>query len=329
MATAGAAPGPRLECEVLAVVVTLARTPDLEHAMASVRAAATGHDVELVCVVNDPAATGTWQDDGVHYIGAGGNLGWAAGVHAGLLDSTSPYVWMIQDDLTMLPGSLDALVRALEDDPGLASVRPLRVDADGMVQPGSQGWYLDAVANPFDAVPAGPTPADDYDDHRSGDFLLSSGQLIRRSAWDEVGGFDPWFHPWGFVDVDFGRTLRQSGWRFASVPGARMLHEGGGSTTSTLRRYLYSRNQSLYRQKWGDLSEPDPLAPRISPWIVEQSRSARARSRHLTLDDLRSIAGIAAADIVPSMARWIPEDAARLAASEQARQSLWSRLLGR
>jgi N-acetylglucosaminyl-diphospho-decaprenol L-rhamnosyltransferase len=312
------ADAPLLTAEVVAVVVTMARSPGVDRAIASARAAAGGRDIGVLCVVNDPAVTGTWTEDGVAYLGAGLNLGWAAGMHAGVAAVACDYVWAVQDDLTLLPGALDPLVRALEDDPGLATVRPLRVDADDIVQPGSQGWYVGADANGADAVPAVPTPAREYADDRSGSFLMSSGQLIRRTAWEAVGGFDPWFYPWGFVDIDFGRTLTECGWRFRSVPGSLMRHDAGGSTTSHLRRYLYARNQSLFLQKWEDDTQPFDGAPPISPWIVEQARTTRARPRDVTLDHLRAVVATAATDIAPSMARWLPGDAARQAEASRA-----------
>ena len=71
---------PLLTCEVAAVIATMARSPGVARAIESVRAAAGGRDVGVVCVVNDPAMTGTWTDDGVTYLGTGLNLGAAAGV---------------------------------------------------------------------------------------------------------------------------------------------------------------------------------------------------------------------------------------------------------
>lgn len=307
-----------LDCEVAAVVVTMQRSPGLDRAIESVRAAAGRHDVAIVCVLNDPAAEGTWVENGIRYVGTGLNLGWAAGVHAGLIGVSSRYVWTVQDDLVFAPGALDPLVRALAEDDGLATVRPLRVDADGIVDTGSQGWYLDEHADGADQVPAEPTHADVYADERPGDFLLSSGQLVRRTAWDQVGGFDPWFFPWGFVDVDFGRTLTQAGWRFRTEPAARMRHDGGASTTSYLRRYLYFRNQSLFVQKWEHPAGPADGAPTVSPWIVEQARAARSAPRDVDLPALRAAVGAAATDITASMARWLPDEVLRQAQLDAA-----------
>jgi N-acetylglucosaminyl-diphospho-decaprenol L-rhamnosyltransferase len=319
---------PPRECEVAAVVVTM-HPESARAAIESVRAVAAGGDVAIVCVVNDPAATGTWTQDGVLHVGAGMNLGWAAGMHVGANAMSCRYLWAIQDDLVMGGSALEPLVEALEEDPGLGSVRPLRVDAQGVVQPRAQGWVVDDVGLPCGDVPARAMPAVQYSDPATGSFLLSSGQLIRREAWDAVGGFDPWFYPWGFVDVDFGRTLTETGWRFRSVPGATMTHPGGGSTTSALRMFSFARNRSLYLQKWADPpGDPLPVLPGIDPWIVEQVRGGRARPRQDDLAGLQHLVGVSATDVTRSMARWLPEEWQRHEEANGFRPSLLDRVAG-
>lgn len=51
--------------------------------------------------------------------------------------------------------------------------------------------------------------------------------LVRREAFDALGGFDEQFHPAWLEDVDFCRRLHAAGHRVLLVPGARFLHEGG------------------------------------------------------------------------------------------------------
>lgn len=297
--------------DVTAVVVTLRDSPRLRAAIASVHAAAVSRRVEVVCVVNEPGAVGTWTEEGVRFVGAGMNLGWAAGMHAGLIDADGTYVWAIQDDLVVAPGSLDILCDHLESDDGLAAVRPLNVDGDGLVPRAGLGGTIDDRTGLWsDPIPASPTPAERLADARTGSFLPSSGQLVRRDVWDAVGGFDPWFYPWGFIDIDFARTLRASGWRFAHVPAARMRHGGTGSTTSLFRMMCHDRNRSLFVQKWTDGTVPphDPAAL-VSPAIVETVRAGRAAPRPLDLAALQSVAGQAAADLSVGMNRWMAEHA--------------------
>lgn len=78
-------------------------------------------------------------------------------------------------------------------------------------------------------VPAGPP--------RAVDFLFGGGLLARVAALEDVGGFDPGFHPYGSEDIDLGLRLQARGWRLLEVPAARALHppRPDGSAPNTLR----------------------------------------------------------------------------------------------
>lgn len=292
-----------ISCQTAAVLVTLRDSPSLRATIASVRAALAGADAAVICVVNDPGRTGTNFEDGTWFVGAGLNLGWAAGVHAGLIGVESEYVWAIQDDLQVNPGTHAELRAVLEQQPRLGSVRPLPVDRHGVVP---AGWVTSTVADDgeFSApVPAEPTPATDLVDPPSGSFLPSSGQLIRRSAWDATGGFDPWFYPWGYIDVDFGRTLRSCGWEQRTVTAARMVHDAGGSTNAPFRLLCAARNKALFAAKWAALAT---TPAQVDPAIVQQVRATRGRPRNHDLEGLRAIAGAAAADTLRHVSRALP-----------------------
>jgi GT2 family glycosyltransferase len=59
-------------------------------------------------------------------------------------------------------------------------------------------------------------------------WAIGACLLLRRSAFDEVGGFDA--RQWMYAeDLDFGWRLRQRGWLTWYEPSARVLHESGAS----------------------------------------------------------------------------------------------------
>ncbi len=73
--------------------------------------------------------------------------------------------------------------------------------------------------------------------------------LVRRTAFERVGGFDPAFAPAWFEDVDLSAKLLESGYRIRFVPAARASHVGG--TTMRALPYddylpLYTRNLLRY-----------------------------------------------------------------------------------
>lgn len=301
-----------MKVETAAVVVTLRDSPRLRRTIASLRQDLAGQDAMIVCVLNNPGDSQTRDENGVRIVGAGMNLGWAGGMHAALVGVESEYLWCIQDDLVVPRGTHETLRGALQADPRLGSVRPLPVGDDGLVAQGSVTSTVNDAGEFSRPVPPHRVPPSEVK-VSDGSFLPSSAQFVRRSAWDEVGGFDPWFYPWGFIDVDFGRSLLQAGWHFRTVPEAQVLHSAGGSTNQPFRALLAQRQASLYAAKWS--SKPSAL---VHPHIIEQVREGRVKPRHTDLDSLRHIAGTCAADLVLFLMGQLPE---RLAAERAPLES--------
>lgn len=69
-----------------------------------------------------------------------------------------------------------------------------------------------------------PTSAPCDAEQPAGAFLM-----IRRQAWQSVGGFDEAFYPVWFEDVDFLKRVADAGWTIRFTPYASAVHAGGHS----------------------------------------------------------------------------------------------------
>ena len=100
-------------------------------------------------------------------------------------------------------------------------------------------------------------------DHHHGvemvDWVSGAVMMIRREAWDAVGGFDPAFFLY-YEDIDLCRRVRAAGWEVGIVPDATAIHESGGSQwrpgTRTRVERIYFESQAYYfRKHYGRLME--------------------------------------------------------------------------
>ncbi|MBM3765280.1 MAG: glycosyltransferase [Acidobacteria bacterium] len=77
---------------------------------------------------------------------------------------------------------------------------------------------------------------------------------MRRSLWDELGGFDRRF-PASFNDIDLCLRARLAGHRVKLDARARLIHEESVTRNPRVRR----EESEQFRQLWGDaMLEPDP-----------------------------------------------------------------------
>jgi len=84
--------------------------------------------------------------------------------------------------------------------------------------------------------------------------------LIRRAAWNEVGGLDERYTAYGFDDDDLCRSLRDAGWLTGVTQQLVVTHgQGGFPHSSSYLRYhgqdgmheLFHKNKAIYEAKWG------------------------------------------------------------------------------
>ena len=64
-------------------------------------------------------------------------------------------------------------------------------------------------------------------------WVVGAVMLIRRSAFDQVGGFDPRYHVY-FEDVDLCVRLQQQGWSVRFDPTIQVNHQHAGASRGPL-----------------------------------------------------------------------------------------------
>jgi N-acetylglucosaminyl-diphospho-decaprenol L-rhamnosyltransferase len=159
---------------------------------------------------------------------------------------------LLNEDTELLPGAVEALVDALDRDPGaaVAGARLLRPDG----RPQGCAWRLPGVGGAL----AGAlflhrlvTVQSRGSRTRRVGWTQSSAMLVRRSAAEGVGWLDPAFFLYS-DETDFCKRLRDAGWRTVWVPAARAVHHDQLRTDSAgaERRIVeFQRGRDRYMRK--------------------------------------------------------------------------------
>jgi N-acetylglucosaminyl-diphospho-decaprenol L-rhamnosyltransferase len=150
------------------------------------------------------------------------NLGFAGGCNAGAAASGAPLLLFLNPDAMPAPGCVDALRRTAAERPGWGAWQALVTmhggrdinSSGGVTHFLGMGW-AGACGKPVAAAPGGPAEVS---------FASGAALVVRRDAWDRVGGFDERYFMYG-EDLDLGLRLWLSGYGVGVVPAARVEHD--------------------------------------------------------------------------------------------------------
>ena len=199
-----------------------------------------------VIVVDNASEDGTSQalaGRGVDVVRLERPTGLAAAYNRGAERTRAALILFLNDDVLVSGESLTTLVQALDARPTAAAAAGRLVDAeDGRTQTGYLPQAFPTLRG-FVGMLAGrsrrPETVDETDtvavDQPAGACLL-----VRRTAFEAVGGWDEEFEFW-FEDVDLARRLRAHG-ALLYVPTAPFVHVGGHSAQRLSRAELVSRH---------------------------------------------------------------------------------------
>lgn len=196
--------------------------------------------------------------DGLTVIDAPGNVGYGAGVNLGehALPPEIEWVLITNPDVRLEPDALATLLEIGVAEPTAGALGPRVLQPDGQTYPSARelpslrngiGHALFAnlwLGNPWSRRYHGEgRPTDGH--WRETGWLSGSCQLVRRAAFDAIGGFDDSYFMY-FEDVDLGGRMSQAGWRNLYAPDARVVHTGAHSTDRVASRMRAEHHRSAY-----------------------------------------------------------------------------------
>lgn len=159
------------------------------------------------------------------------NVGYGAAANAAIAGSDTDLVLVANADAWPLGDAVARMVTRARADGRIGLVGPALVSPGGVRQPSlipfPTAWWTGRPA--VSARPSAHPPAAPGRRRRRPSFLVGAVLLLRRTAFDEVGGFDPGFFMYS-EDVDLCWRLHRRGWRIEVVEDAEFVHVGGASS---------------------------------------------------------------------------------------------------
>jgi N-acetylglucosaminyl-diphospho-decaprenol L-rhamnosyltransferase len=232
---------------MVGVVVVNHRTPELAaRCAASLQASAA---VGAVVVVETGGDVAPAPDPGaeirIEVMTENRGFGAAANRGAALIDGE--FVLITNADVYFEPDAVEELLGGLRRQARWGLAAPLLRDSAGDIQESSfrfpglaqavidllpaPGWLRRSRLN--GRYPAAWAASRDF----AIDHPLGACLLVRREAFDAVGGFDESFFMYA-EEIDLCRRLQNAGWQSGHVAGAAAVHVGGASTGQNRERMI-------------------------------------------------------------------------------------------
>jgi len=220
---------------ISAIVLNYRSADQTLQAVRSISETLCGENAEII-VVDNASRDGSAHTIRTAYpqarvIELSANLGFAAGMNAGIREACGDYLLLLNSDVEALPGALDAMLSYARAHADVGLTAPLLIDDRGnaarslLVQPTVWRVLLPMLGKLRYNRWRGRIAAEPMDVEATEGAAI----LVSRTAIDKAGLLDEDFFFYHEI-VEWCLRIRDAGFRVVLVPSARMKHLCGGST---------------------------------------------------------------------------------------------------
>jgi GT2 family glycosyltransferase len=235
-----------------AVVVHYGPWPSTEATLCALARSAPG--VPVLVVDNAfPAGPAGPADPppGLRILRPGRNLGYGAACNLAARETDADLLLFLNNDVELEPGAVDAMTRTLAADTRAAAVGPRLLDsrrrpirsifrAPAPRRVLFESLFLPRILPGLPLFHGHHTASVSHRRAREVETLSGAAVLVRRKAFEEVGGFDEAFFFYA-EESDLFARLRNARWRIRFDPEARAVHHGGVASAEVSREELDRR----------------------------------------------------------------------------------------
>lgn len=184
------------------------------------------------------------------------NVGFAPGHNAVIRQARSEgfsFLWLLNNDASVVQGSLEALLDVMAREPKCACAAPLLIDSV------TDEVYFSGAVHCWKSLTSVWLSRQRFESGTLGDpegvWSVGTANLLRLSALDAVGLMEDSYFAY-FEDDEFGARIQQAGWQTRFAPTARVKHDMPDASAGKRRPffyYLWFRNQIRFFHRYAPL----------------------------------------------------------------------------
>ena len=207
------------------------------------------------------------------------NLGFISSCNRGADVAGGDYLVFLNNDTTVTPGWLDALMTTFQDFPTAGMAGAKLVYADSRLQEAGGAIWRDASGWNYGKFDDPDHPR--YNFARETDYCSGACLIIGRELFEQLGRFDANYAPAYYEDTDLAFKVRHAGHRVIYQPRARIIHHEGLTSGRDLKTGVKAHqvtNQTKFRSRWDDRLRVHPVPPK-SPVRLVRAHGSRGDGR--------------------------------------------------
>lgn len=221
------------------------------------------------------------------------NYGFARGYNEALKQIDADYFVILNSDVEVTAGWLEAPIRLMEADPTIAAVQPKILSYNQKTHfeyAGAAGGFIDRFGYPFCRGRIfNEVEADSGQYNDAIDIFWATGacMFVRAKYFNGVGGFDAdfWAH---MEEIDLCWRLKNQGYRVVYTPESAVYHVGGGTLSYDNPQKLYLNFRNNLWLLYKNLPE-NQLLPILSIRMILDGVAAFKLLAELNLNGIKSV----------------------------------------
>ena len=186
------------------------------------------------------------------------NLGFGGANNRAVSRCATDYVALLNPDIELTPGWWEPLVAELDTHPDVAVAAPPLLDSEGYIAEAGQIIHADGGTEPIGGrqSPGWPYNYAEVMQDRDVPYASAACWMVRRSVFNELGGFDERYWPAYFEDADFCLRAADAGYRTRLVCARPVIHHHEGASAE--RVAVAERSRAAFETRWAELLATRP-----------------------------------------------------------------------
>lgn len=191
----------------------------------------------------------------VHLFALDKNIGFGRGNNVALREIETPYILLLNPDTKVLPGSIELMLKILEENEDVAMVGPKIIDASGRIDRSCRRFpTMKAALHQFTilknfgvfsrAHSRYMMKECSYDQTIEVDQIIGACMLLKGPILNETGFFDEDFFMF-YEEVDLCYRIKEAGYRILFTPDTHIIHLADQSTRQVWGEMLFQKMKSL------------------------------------------------------------------------------------